>query len=279
MDKTTMTSLLAEDEERVRGTLCAGQTVDKSRESGLRTLSDELGALLRRYNAACVDDPERQAAAAAMTATARDGLDLLLAGKTELTAPARQLRLGAPWLLIAALACGGAGVWLLAKNELAACICLGAALLLAFVSGRIWTKLGAAQAVSTLDPERLWHTLKQTAETMDRKLDELSDLRRAREERRQAEESAKLPLEQTELELVCELLEALYTASGDYALRQLKRLRPYLREKGIETVDYGPETAELFERLPSKQGTATLRPALLYGGKLLMAGRAAAPMD
>ena len=83
----------------------------------------------------------------------------------------------------------------------------------------------------------------------------------------------------TELELVCELLEALYTASGDYALRQLKRLRPYLREKGIETVDYGPETAELFERLPSKQGTATLRPALLYGGKLLMAGRAAAPMD
>lgn len=279
MDKTTMQALLAEDAERVQNTLRAGQTVDKSRESGLRTLSDELGALLLRYNAAYVDDPERQAAAAAMTATARDGLDLLLAGKTELTQPKRQMRLGAPWLLMAALACGGAGVWLLAKYEIAAWCCLAAAVLLAFVAGRIWTKQGAAEAVSTLDPERMWHTLRQTAETMDRKLEELGDLRRSREAQRQAEEREKLPLEQAELELLSELLEALYTANGDYALRQLKRLRPYLREKGIETVDYGPETAELFERLPSRQGTATLRPALLYGGKLLLTGRAAAPQD
>ena len=92
MDKTTIQALLAEDEERVRNTLCAGQTVDKSRESALRTLGDELGGLLLRYNAAYIDEPERQAAAAAMTATARDGLDLLLAGKTELTPGKRQLR-------------------------------------------------------------------------------------------------------------------------------------------------------------------------------------------
>ena len=68
MEQTTMQSLLASDEERLRNTLRAGQSVDQSRELGVRTLSDELGALLLRYNASCVDDPERQAVADAMTA-------------------------------------------------------------------------------------------------------------------------------------------------------------------------------------------------------------------
>lgn len=279
MEQTTMQALLETDEERVRNTLRAGQSVDQSRESGLRTLSDELGALLLRYNAGCVDDPERQAVADAMTAAARDGLDLLLAGKTELKPGKRETRLGAPWLLLAALALGAAALWLLPRYAPAGWIGCALAVLCAFVSGRIWRKEGAPQAVDTLDPERLWATLKNTAETMDRKLGEYAALARERREREQAAEREKLPLDREELALAAELLEALYTDNGDFALRQLRRLRPWLRAKGVETVDYGPETRELFELLPSKNEAVTLRPALLYGQKLLMTGRAAVPQN
>ena len=75
-----------------------------------------------------------------------------------------------------------------------------------------------------------------------------------------------------------ELLEALYTANGDYALLKLKRLRPYLKEKGLELVDYSADTAELFELMPSKNAAVTLRPAIVHEKKLLAAGRATAPL-
>ena len=150
---------------------------------------------------------------------------------------------------------------------------------MAFLAGRLWTKPGKPQAVSTLDADVMWYTLKKTAETMDRKLGEYSALAQARRAQEQAAESERPPLEQAELELLGELLEALYTANGDYALRQLKRLRPYLREKGLELVEYSAETAEYFDLLPTKNAAATLRPALLYGKKLLMTGRAAVPQS
>ena len=138
-------------------------------------------------------------------------------------------------------------------------------------------KEGAPQAVDTLDPERLWATLKKTAETMDRKLGEYGALAQERRERQEASEREKLPLDRDELALVGELLEALYTDNGAFALRQLRRLRPWLQSKGLETVDYSAETAELFELLPSKHEAVTLRPALLQGKKLLTVGRAAVP--
>ena len=277
MEQTTMQSLLASDEERLRNTLRAGQSVDQSRELGVRTLSDELGALLLRYNASCVDDPERQAVADAMTAAARDGLDLLLAGQTELKPGKKQARLGAPWLLIAALGLGAAGVLLTPQWSYAVWVGCALAVVFAYLAGRIWMKEGAPQAVDTLDPERLWATLKKTAETMDRKLGEYGALAQERRERQEASEREKLPLDRDELALVGELLEALYTDNGAFALRQLRRLRPWLQSKGLETVDYSAETAELFELLPSKHEAVTLRPALLQGKKLLTVGRAAVP--
>ena len=279
MEQTTMQALLASDEERVRNTLRAGQTVDLSRESALRTLGDELGVLLLRYNAGCVDDPERQAVADAMTAAARDGLDLLLAGRTELKPGKREARLGAPWLLLLAAALGAAALWLLPRYAPAGWVGCALALLCAYLSGRLWTKEGAPQAVDTLDPERLWATLRKTAETMDRKIDAFSALARERRERERAAEREKLPLDREELALVAELLEALYAQNGDFALRQLRRLLPWLRARGVETADYGAETAELFELLPIRSETVTLRPALLHEGKLLLTGRAAAPQD
>lgn len=279
MEKTSMQALLTADEERVRNTLRAGQSVDQSRESGIRALSDELGALLLRYNAAYVDEPERQAVADAMTAAALDGLALLRAGRTELKRSGKQTRLGAPWLLLLALALAAAAVWLLPDRAPFGWGSLALAVLLAFLSGRVWTKEGEAKALSTLDPELLWDTLQNTAGTMDRKLEDFAGLLQARREQEQAASGDAPPLEQAELELLSELLEALYTANGDYALRQLRRLRPFLRDKGLETVDYSADTAELFELMPTKKEAATLRPAILHKGRLLLTGRAAAPME
>ena len=113
-------------------------------------------------------------------------------------------------------------------------------------------------------------------ETMDRKLEDLAALP-AENASPDPAETISSPLSPDELALVTELLEALYTNNGDFALQRLKKLRPYLREKGIELLEFESDTEEYFEILPSKQSTATLRPALLYRGDLLMIGRAARP--
>jgi len=44
-------------------------------------------------------------------------------------------------------------------------------------------------------------------------------------------------------------------------------------------VDYSPETADLFELLPTKRSSATQRPALVSGETLLLAGRATEHVD
>ena len=87
------------------------------------------------------------------------------------------------------------------------------------------------------------------------------------------------PVSQEELLLLGDLLEALYSQNGEYALRQLKKIRPYLQHKGIEWKEYDKENAELFELLPTKKEASTLRPALVSGDKLLLPGRAAEHVD
>ncbi|MBR6839892.1 MAG: hypothetical protein IKM82_04810, partial [Oscillospiraceae bacterium] len=76
------------------------------------------------------------------------------------------------------------------------------------------------------------------------------------------------------LQLFGDLLEGLYSGNGDFALRQLRKLQPWLASKGIETRDYAPDTAEMFDLLPTRSTPATLRPALLTEGKLLTTGKA-----
>lgn len=270
-------TLLQADEERVRNTLRAAQSEENSREKSLRTLSDELGTLLLRHNAACVEDRMRQAAADSMTATARDCLSLLMAGRAELVKSARRTRAGAPYLLFAAAGLCAAAVFLTESRPLVGYIGMGLAVICAFLAGRLWTREGTARAETRLDPDGLWDTLRKTAETMDRKLEELTAL--AEEQKaKSAAAKADQPLDPKELALLTELLEALYAGSGEYALLQLKKLRPYLRDKGLELVDYSGETQELFELLPSKQGAVTLRPALMQGEKLLVIGRATQPV-
>ena len=276
MKESSMQSLLSADEERVQNTLKANQSVDRSRDLSIQTLDDELSALLLRYNASCVGQRSRQGEAAAMTAVARDSLGFLKASEAVLEKGPAQRRVGAPYLLVlAALLC--APVILTVKTQpIIAYVCLAAAVVCAFLSGLLWVKASEGKVVSTLNPDALWHTLTRISETVDRKIEDLAALS-AENASPDPAETEPGPLSPEELALITELLEGLYTESGDFALQKLKKLRPYLREKGVELVEFQPDTEEYFEILPSKQSTTTLRPALLYHGDLLMIGRAARP--
>ena len=143
----------------------------------------------------------------------------------------------------------------------------------AFAAGRLWFHRQEVSVRPTLDPEALWLGLKRTSETMDQKIDAFCE--RA-SEWAQAQEKANSgeALDEETIRLFGDLLEALYADNGDFALRQLKKVRPCLRALGIETVDYSGENAELFELFPSKRPGLTLRPALRAGDRLLLAGRA-----
>ena len=269
-------SLLSADRERVQHTLKANQSVDRSREQSIQTLDEELGALLLRHNASCVGDRRRQAEADAVTAVARDSLGFLRASEAVLEKAPPQRRAGAPYLLVlSALLC--APVILTVKTQpIVAYICLAAAVICAFLSGLLWVKAGEGRVVSTLDPDELWHTLSRMTETMDRKLEDLAALP-AENPSPDPSDKDKSPLDRDELALISELLEALYSDNGEYALQKLARLRSYLRGKEIELAEFQSDTEAYFEVLPSKRSAATLRPALLYHGDLLLMGRAARP--
>ncbi|MBO6040110.1 MAG: hypothetical protein J6P58_02770, partial [Oscillospiraceae bacterium] len=155
--------------------------------------------------------------------------------------------------------------------------CLAAAVLLAFVAGRIWFKDRDVSARLSLDPDAVWYTMKRTAETMDRKLREFSERAKALEEKNAETEGETPPLTQEELALFGDMLESLYADSGEYALRQVRKVVPYLKERGIELVDYDRNCRELFELFPTKNAAATLRPAILWNNKLLLIGRATEP--
>ena len=280
MESTTMQALLAADEEKVTNTLRANITVDKSRERCVETLRSELGDMILRYNADCSDDVLRQAVADSMASAVRDSMEFLLAGAMETKKGEKKARAGAPLLLILAIAVCAAGIFLLREQmvtEYAVYGCLAAAVLLAFVAGRIWFKDRDVSARLSLDPDAVWYTMKRTAETMDRKLREFSERAKALEEKNAETEGETPPLTQEELALFGDMLESLYADSGEYALRQVRKVVPYLKERGIELVDYDRNCRELFELFPTKNAAATLRPAILWNNKLLLIGRATEP--
>ncbi len=280
MESTTMQALLAADEEKVTNTLRANITVDKSRERCVETLRGELGDMILRYNADCSDDVLRQAVADSMASAVRDSMEFLLAGAMETKKGEKKARAGAPLLLILAIAVCAAGIFLLREQmvtEYAVYGCLAAAVLLAFVAGRIWFKDRDVSARLSLDPDAVWYTMKRTAETMDRKLREFSERAKALEEKNAETEGETPPLTQEELALFGDMLESLYADSGEYALRQVRKVVPYLKERGIELVDYDRNCRELFELFPTKNAAATLRPAILWNNKLLLIGRATEP--
>ncbi len=279
MEPVTMSGLLKADEEKIRGELKADEAFDRNRKQSAVRLDEAFGRILLRYNAACTEEPLRQALADCQMAAVRDMLALLTAGTAQKEISKRRFRTGGVIALLAAVILGLCAVLLIRDYYLPGCILIAAAALAGFVAGRLWYGEREVRVRAGLDPEAVWRTLKKTADTMDRKTEEFIDAEKSREQENAAAPSAASLPDAESLQLIGSLLEALYAANGDYALRQLRQLPPWLRRQGIELKDYGPDTAELFELLPTKKASATQRPALLAEDRLLLAGRATEHID
>ena len=280
MDSVNMSSLLLAEEDKIRTELKADSAIDQNRRQSVDRLNEVLDAVLLRYSAANAGAPKRQALADCQAAAVRDMLGLLLAGTARKEIEKRRFRVGGVICLLLAVIFGLIAALLIRDYYLPGCILMAAAVLFGFLAGRLWYGEREVRVHAELDADVVWKTLKKAMETMDRKSEEyLAQEETWLREQKDASSPASASRDSETLRLLGDLLEALYADNGDYALRQLKKLLPWLRQQGIEAVDYSPETADLFELLPTKRSSATQRPALISGETLLLAGRATEHVD
>ena len=138
-------------------------------------------------------------------------------------------------------------------------------------------RMAAAKTQRTVEVPTDWdkvcRALRAAALVMDQTLEDAESAERWASRRAAAETPA---LGAPEAELTGELLEGLYGGDGEYALEKLAAVRRYLKEKGVDAVEYDDAHAQMFDRMPGA-GTATLRPALVQGGTLLRRGLATVP--
>ena len=280
MDNVTMESLLLADGDKLRSELRADGVFEKDRARSVQRLRDALGEVLLRYNAAATEDWPRQAMADAMTAVAGEMLALLQAGTVEKDGGKTSVRPGAVISLLLGVICA-LGAALLVGRSLAAGGVLGAlCAVFCFAAGRLWLVRGEIRFQAGLDADAVWRTVSRTGEAMDRKIEGFSARMKEWEaELAAAEKADGARMDPEELRLMGDLLEGLYSDNGEFSLRQLKGLRPYLSRRGVELREYDADSGELFEVLPTKRETRTLRPALLAEGVLLLPGRAAEHTD
>ena len=277
METVTMEQLLKAEEEKIRGEIRADTTIDQDRTQSVSRLKETLAQVLLRYNAANSGNQTRQAIADSMTAALQDSCSFLLAGTAEKEISSRPLRAAAIISLLCSIICCLSSLLLFGQKMsfLIGCILMVLAIFLAFLSGRLWYGEREVQVRTGLDDNTVWKTLRKTSATMDRKIDRLCELEDARiQEARNSAGETRQKISAEELNLLGDLLEGLYSENGEFSLRQLRKIKPYLQRQGIELEDYAANNAEFFEILPSKKGAATLRPALLEGETLLLAGKA-----
>ena len=277
METVTMEQLLKAEEEKIRGEIRADATIDQDRTQSVSRLKETLAQVLLRYNAANSGNQTRQAIADSMTAAIQDACGFLLASTAEKEISKRPLRAGAIISLLCSIICCLSSLLLFGQKMsfLIGCILMVLAIFLAFLSGRLWYGEREVQVRTGLDDDTVWKTLRKTSATMDRKIDRLCELEDARiQEARNSAGETRQKISAEELNLLGDLLEGLYSENGEFSLRQLRKIKPYLQRQGIELEDYAANNAEFFEILPSKKGAATLRPALLEGETLLLAGKA-----
>ena len=277
METVTMEQLLKAEEEKIRGEIRADTTIDQDRTQSVSRLKETLAQVLLRYNAANSGNQTRQAIADSMTAAIQDACGFLLAGTAEKEISKRPLRAGAIISLLCSIICCLSSLLLFGQKMsfLIGCILMVLAIFLAFLSGRLWYGEREVKVRTGLDDDTVWKTLRKTSATMDRKIDRLCELEDARiQEARNSAGETRQKISVEELNLLGDLLEGLYSENGEFSLRQLRKIKPYLQRQGIELEDYAANNAEFFEILPSKKGAATLRPALLEGETLLLAGKA-----
>ena len=277
METVTMEQLLKAEEDKIRGEIRADITVEQDRGQSVLSLKETLAQVLLRYNAANSGNQTRQAIADSMTAAIQDACGFLLASTAEKEISKRPLRAGAIISLLCSIICCLSSLLLFGQKMsfLIGCILMVLAIFLAFLSGRLWYGEREVKVRTGLDDDTVWKTLRKTSATMDRKIDRLCELEDARiQEARNSAGETRQKISAEELNLLGDLLEGLYSENGEFSLRQLRKIKPYLQRQGIELEDYAANNAEFFEILPSKKGAATLRPALLEGETLLLAGKA-----
>lgn len=275
MEHASFEALLKTEEEKLCGALRADDMIDGSREQSVARLNDTLSNILLQYNAASSGDKVRQAAADCAAASVREGFGLLLAGAVREDQKEKPFPFGALIALLLSVICALAAALLIRQYFPAGCVLILVCALLAFLSGRFWRGEKKTVVRPGLDADAVWKVLNRTVAAMDRKVDELCALIDGWEKEAASEHSAgNTDMDPEELKLFGDLLEALYSENGAYSLRQLKKIRPYLRQRGIETVDFSAEHADFFELLPTKNDPSTQRPALVSGETLLLAGRA-----
>ena len=275
-----MEGLLRAREEKLRGELQADDLIEKNRRRSVERLREVFGDMLLRYNADNSDDRPRQAMADGLTATANELFALLTAGTVRTERTERHVRPGGVAALLAGAVCLFAALLLLETYRLAAVGLLAAGALGLFLAGRFWLTEGGERSRAGLDADEILRTVGRAGETMDRKLDAFREQTRLWEAERDAGKVADAQaIDPKELQLFGDLLEALYSGNGEFSLRQLKKVRAYIQERGVDIIDYEPAAASSFELLPTKNEARTLRPALMAGDRLLLAGRAAEHTD
>ena len=269
-----LTELLEEEKDAMLRAARSAATREQAREPVERTLERMLFA----FNDAA-PSPAAREYAAAMVGALRAALGLMdSAGEPKLYETRRPgTRLGLPALtaLIAGCALCVAAGGLMLYHDLPALTALLPVLggaLLAFAGAGIARSGGAAERrieVPT-DWDKVYRALHTAALVMDQTLDDAAAAERWEKRRQAAENPALTP---AETELMAELLEGLYAGDGEYALEKLAAVRRYLRDRGVETVEFDEAHARLFDRMPGAE-SATLRPALVCGGTLLRRGLA-----
>lgn len=273
-----LTELLEEEKDALLRAVRTAPTPEDAQAAVERTLERMLFA----YNDAA-PSPKARESAAAMTGVLRAALPLLACAgeprlwETRWEKGAYVAPLPLALLILGCILCLAAGGLMLYHDlpPLTALLPAAGGLLLALTG--VLLSRGRSPAERKIevptDWDRVYRTLHTAALVMDQTLDDAAAAERW-EQRRRAEDAPALTPAETEL--MAELLEGLYGGDGGYALEKLAAVRRYLRDKGVDALDYDEAHAALFDRMPGAE-TATLCPALMQGAVLLRRGMATVP--
>lgn len=294
--------------EKDKDKLIAGLTEAKTPEKAGRILEEELDRLLVRYNEQCSSDRGRESSAY-MLQTARAAVPMLGAtgeprvwesnlasGKGDGAVHAAPVPLKSRILLLAGIVCGVISVVLpLGVSSLLHIAALPASIVfmicgLLGMYGAGYFRSGPAPSAKIerkqmvevpVDAGKIYRVLRAIVLSVDQTL---SDIRASEEWDNTHGTNPALPggsgePDPAELALFSELLEAACTGDGEYALEKIEGIRFYLHRRQIEVVDYSQDTAGMFDVMPSKTHSSTIRPALVYQGRLLRKGLATEGAD
>ena len=290
----TIKEFLERDKERFMQRLSQASGADRI----IQVCEEELNRILLQYNEANTDRRTGEEAYYAMQ-TARAALPLLdTAGETRVykredPRNAEKVSRGVAFPLTAGIGTSAGGALLLAlgAGRIAALPLLPiSALLLAagmgciFLAGRRSAKgtipqvPGETYIESETDSEKVYHSLSMMLNVVDHNLEDVR--RKASISASESDipglmDTSSSPIKKDELKLLSGLLESAYSRPEEaYARDMISEIRFYLHRHGIELVEYGADTASLFDRMPARTDKTTIRPALKSGTTVLMRGLA-----